>query len=141
MKKTQFCNLFVLTLFFAMACGSACGGGTTEADNESVATEKPDISEPAQKADEPTEDDAVAGSEASKKCESDADCVPSQCCHAPACVAKADAPNCEDIMCSDDCQEGTMDCGAGSCACVEGVCEVKWKERAPSEKAEGPKPE
>ena len=134
MKKTQFCNLLVLALFFAMACGSACGGGASEADNESVTTEKPDN-------DEPTKEDAVAKGEASKKCESDADCIPSQCCHAPACVAKADAPKCEEIMCTDDCQEGTMDCGAGSCSCVEGTCEVKWKESADSEKSGESKPE
>ncbi len=54
-------------------------------------------------------------------CETDADCAPVECCHPSACGAAADAPTCTDVMCTEDCQSGTMDCG-GQCLCHEGRC-------------------
>ena len=66
---------------------------------------------------------------ASNSCTADADCMPAECCHAKECVAMANGPeNCADMMCTEECREGTMDCGAGKCACIEGECGVKWKE-------------
>ena len=53
-------------------------------------------------------------------------CVPDSCCHAFNCVEENQSPNCTDIMCTMVCQEGTMDCGAGHCAYVNGNCEVVW---------------
>ena len=56
-------------------------------------------------------------------CLSDEDCVPASCCHASECVIKEKAPNCERIFCSAVCS-GPLDCGAGSCSCVNNKCEV-----------------
>ena len=57
-------------------------------------------------------------------CTTDADCVPAGCCHAAACVAQANAPDCGDVMCTTDCQYGTLDCG-GACLCREGRCAAR----------------
>jgi len=56
-----------------------------------------------------------------EECSTAADCVPDSCCHASSCVAKDQAPNCEGVMCTMECQPGTLDCG-GSCGCVDGDC-------------------
>ncbi len=48
-----------------------------------------------------------------QSCETDSDCVPAQCCHPNACVNKAYQEPCDDV-----------DCGAGSCGCVNGTCSV-----------------
>jgi hypothetical protein len=55
-------------------------------------------------------------------CQSDADCVPAPCCHPNTCVIAAEAPNCSDTMCTENCEVGTLDCGQGHCACQEGKC-------------------
>lgn len=57
-------------------------------------------------------------------CRTDADCVPQQCCHATACVAKAAAPDCSAAICTADCRPNTIDCGGG-CFCQAGVCQAK----------------
>lgn len=57
-------------------------------------------------------------------CTTDADCVPAQCCHADACVAKQNAPDCTDVMCTMECRAGTIDCGGG-CLCFEGRCAAR----------------
>ncbi|UJR80231.1 hypothetical protein [Sandaracinus amylolyticus] len=54
-------------------------------------------------------------------CESDADCVPAECCHADACGAASDAPECDGEACTLECRAGTLDCG-GRCLCLEGRC-------------------
>ncbi len=56
-------------------------------------------------------------------------CVPATCCHASSCVLEANAPDCSQIACSMECEEGTMDCGQGQCVFdmgVEGNCKVEW---------------
>ena len=55
-------------------------------------------------------------------------CVPKTCCHATECVMQSEAPVCSDVMCTLDCQPGTMDCGAGKCVWKDGNCEVEWNE-------------
>ncbi len=60
-------------------------------------------------------------------CTTDADCVPSGCCHAAACGNAASAPDCSDVMCTQDCQYGTLDCG-GRCLCHEGKCAARLSE-------------
>jgi hypothetical protein len=55
-------------------------------------------------------------------CTDDADCVPEQCCHPTSCVPASQAPDCTDVVCTLECQPGTMDCGQGYCACQAGVC-------------------
>jgi len=60
------------------------------------------------------------------ECSSDSECVPAQCCHPTSCVPISQAPNCEGIACTMECAPGTMDCGQGSCVCVDRKCQVKW---------------
>lgn len=60
-------------------------------------------------------------------CTSDSDCVPADCCHAAACVARANAPSCGDVMCTMECRYGTIDCGGG-CLCHEGRCAARLSE-------------
>ncbi|MBI4148720.1 hypothetical protein HY490_05495 [Candidatus Woesearchaeota archaeon] len=54
-------------------------------------------------------------------CLSDAECVPSDCCHPRTCVHTSQQADCRDIICTQECQPGTLDCG-GSCACEQGTC-------------------
>tara|TARA_Y100000310_G_scaffold344282_1_gene456204 strand:+ start:2777 stop:3112 length:336 start_codon:yes stop_codon:yes gene_type:complete len=56
-------------------------------------------------------------------CVVDEDCVPASCCHSESCIIKEKAPDCNDIFCSQVCS-GPLDCGAGSCGCVNNKCEV-----------------
>lgn len=60
-------------------------------------------------------------------CEKDSDCVPAQCCHPVSCINKEFAPECKGIMCTMNCQPGTMDCGQGVCVCKNNRCQVEWK--------------
>lgn len=55
-------------------------------------------------------------------CDADSDCAPNGCCHPAECVEKAKAPNCGRVFCTEECQEGTLDCGQGSCKCVDKKC-------------------
>jgi hypothetical protein len=57
-------------------------------------------------------------------CQTDADCVPAACCHADACVGVRNAPDCAEVLCTQDCQFGTLDCG-GRCLCFEGRCAAR----------------
>jgi hypothetical protein len=59
--------------------------------------------------------------EAQPACTTNEDCVPATCCHPTACVPRAQAPNCADVMCTQECRAGTLDCG-GRCTCEGGVC-------------------
>jgi len=70
----------------------------------------------------PTPDVMTAPAD-SKSCTSDEDCVPVQCCHPTSCTGKATAPPCGNVMCTMSC-EGPIDCGAGSCGCVNGKCGI-----------------
>src|SRR5262245_45050653 len=68
----------------------------------------------------------MPGSAAAKSaltCSSDSDCVPAVCCHASACVHNSKAPDCSRVMCTQDCQPGTIDCG-GDCYCDTGACKA-----------------
>ena len=56
------------------------------------------------------------------KCYKDKDCVKASCCHASDCTLKSKAPNCEGIFCTQECVENTLDCGQGSCKCLDGIC-------------------
>ncbi|MEP7122953.1 MAG: hypothetical protein ABJE95_18645 [Byssovorax sp.] len=56
-------------------------------------------------------------------CKVDADCVPAACCHAAACMSVDKAKPCN-MMCTQVCEPGTLDCG-GSCLCHEGHCAAK----------------
>lgn len=60
-------------------------------------------------------------------CSSDADCVPDACCHAVGCVSKDQAPQCDDVFCTMECREGTLDCG-GYCTCENNKCVAVYAE-------------
>ncbi|GEM_PF-2026235 len=55
-------------------------------------------------------------------CVAASDCVPAQCCHPTGCTDRANAPDCSDAMCTQECVPGTMDCGQGSCSCINNEC-------------------
>jgi len=59
------------------------------------------------------------------ECKVDSDCVPSSCCHATSCISSSNAPKCSGIFCTQECVPNTLDCGQGSCACVQGKCGIK----------------
>ncbi len=54
-------------------------------------------------------------------CSSDIDCVPATQCHPSTCINK-DYARPSGMMCTMNCQPGTLDCGQGQCACVSGEC-------------------
>jgi len=70
------------------------------------------------------------GSSVSKElqCESDLDCVPNACCHADGTVNKASAQDCSGMLCTAECVPNTIDCGQADLKCIEGQCQVIWKE-------------
>lgn len=72
----------------------------------------------------PSADRAAAPPE----CATDLDCVPASCCHARACTMRSRAPRCAEAVCTEVCESGTLDCGAGSCGCVRGVCAARLRE-------------
>jgi hypothetical protein len=51
-------------------------------------------------------------------CATDADCVPTECCHPSSCGAVATKQDCSATMCTLECRSGTMDC-FGGCLCGE----------------------
>jgi len=55
-------------------------------------------------------------------------CVKASCCHSAECVWESEAPGCSDVGCTENCEPGTMDCGAGECGVVDGECGVVWNE-------------
>ena len=64
------------------------------------------------------------------ECTRAADCVPAGCCHPSSCIPKTQKQVC-DRMCTASC-EGPLDCGAGSCGCVDGTCSVVPASSAPA---------
>ncbi|HLF53807.1 MAG TPA: hypothetical protein VI544_01380 [Candidatus Nanoarchaeia archaeon] len=61
-------------------------------------------------------------------CVYDSDCIKDSCCHASSCVAAENAPECLGVVCSQECVPGTLDCGQGSCKCVNNKCGVSLDE-------------
>ena len=51
-------------------------------------------------------------------------CVPATCCHATECVSASEAPLCADILCTQECVPGTLDCGQASCQPIAQKCVV-----------------
>lgn len=58
-----------------------------------------------------------------KECQQDSDCVPVCGCHPSSCIAKDKRAECERVFCTQECS-GPLDCGAGSCGCVNGKCDI-----------------
>lgn len=61
-------------------------------------------------------------------CVYDSDCIKDSCCHASGCAAAENAPECLGIVCSQECAPGTLDCGQGSCKCINNKCGVSLNE-------------
>jgi len=59
----------------------------------------------------------------SEYCQSNSDCVGAECCHPTYCINKAYKEDCSNIECTAVC-EGPLDCGAGTCSCVNNKCVV-----------------
>ncbi len=58
-------------------------------------------------------------------CESDVDCVSAEDCHPTTCVsAEYKLHSEEPTFCTTDCVADTMDCGQGSCKCMNNNCEA-----------------
>lgn len=94
------------------AANGVSSGGSSAADAGPVAWP--------QGASDASDSDSAALPEGAE-CATDSDCVPAACCHAAACVPVARRPACDGVMCTMNCQPGTLDCG-GSCACNAGRC-------------------
>ena len=55
------------------------------------------------------------------ECSVDSDCIASSCCHPTSCVKRYERVC--NMLCTQNC-EGPIDCGSGSCGCVNGKCAV-----------------
>jgi hypothetical protein len=101
----------------------SCGAAEEGAAEPIVADEPPSQGDEGA-ASSPGEGRLIIGDDA---CTTDADCVPADCCHAAACVARENAPSCGDAVCTMECRPDTMDCGGG-CLCHEGRCAARLAE-------------
>ena len=61
-------------------------------------------------------------------CEINEDCVPSSCCHPNSCINKNNAPSCFQTICSMNCAPDSLDCGQGSCQCINNQCGAVFNE-------------
>jgi hypothetical protein len=59
-----------------------------------------------------------------KQCTLDSDCRPASCCHSSDAVNKDNAPSCKGILCSQQCEPNTIDCGQGKIKCLENECQA-----------------
>jgi hypothetical protein len=66
------------------------------------------------------------GVNTSGACSQDSDCVPNECCHPTSCILTKDKRPCN-LLCTQNCQPDTMDCGQGSCKCLNSRCEAVYK--------------
>ncbi len=67
------------------------------------------------------------GGNVTEMCNSDSDCVPAECCHPTSCAAKNQKQDCGRVFCTMNCEPGTLDCGQGSCVCINNKCEAVIK--------------
>jgi hypothetical protein len=57
------------------------------------------------------------------ECNNESKCVPASCCHAQSCINVEKAPICNKMVCSQECSS-ILDCGKGTCGCVNNKCQV-----------------
>lgn len=57
-----------------------------------------------------------------KFCEDSSDCIGAECCHPTSCINKAYRGVCN-MLCTQVCQ-GPLECGTGSCVCIDHRCTV-----------------
>ena len=117
MRNHLMVSLFLVSLLAACGHGSPAEDRTITLDPSDEASDSVSPQPTAGGGD----DSMNVGTDA---CDTDADCVPAACCHASACVAQANAPSCGDVMCTQECRYGTLDCGGG-CLCHEGHCAAR----------------
>ncbi|MDO8563950.1 MAG: hypothetical protein Q7R87_02990 [Nanoarchaeota archaeon] len=60
-------------------------------------------------------------------CQSDSDCVPKEACHPKTCINKEFAQDSSGSICTAVCEPGTLDCGQGSCSCLNNKCNAVFK--------------
>lgn len=99
---------------------AACGPTTPEAVRPPADSSAPTASASAVEAPTLPPGELVMSQDA---CKSDADCVPASCCHPSACMSASKAKPCN-MMCTQSCEPGTLDCG-GSCLCHDGRCAAR----------------
>ena len=58
------------------------------------------------------------------ECRTNDECVPAGCCHPSTCAPASEKPDCTGIYCTAECAPGTLDCGQGSCQCIDRKCEA-----------------
>jgi hypothetical protein len=141
-SKTFFAVLVTTLCAAAAACGTADNGGKSASPADAQVPATAATSEPEAKGDSPAPMSPplisiprppgpgtapAADVPSGGPCATDADCVAATCCHPKTCVAKAQAPSCEGMMCTLDCRAGTMDCGGGKCVCRDGACASELK--------------
>lgn len=152
MHRPTIAIALLTSIFLLAACGS-----TTNDEGQSIRIEEPPAEEPAAEppsveppptaapgpetppvgeapeqgtgtsGEQPGDDGPEIVVSEDQPCETDADCVPGGCCHPDTCVAKANAPDCEGTMCTQECRYGTLDCG-GRCFCQDGKCAAQLSE-------------
>ncbi|MBS3091048.1 hypothetical protein J4217_01195 [Candidatus Pacearchaeota archaeon] len=60
-------------------------------------------------------------------CNVDSDCVAASCCHSTSCVNVNAKPRCDGVFCTLECRAESLDCGQGSCKCVNRECKAVIK--------------
>lgn len=121
---------FTLALFMALGVGASCR--TSNNDNTSNGLQ----GNSGGGVQWPTGGDATVESDASSaangamgtECVRDQDCVPAECCHPRTCVPAAQRTAVCNMMCTEECRGGTMDCGGG-CLCQQGRCAAHITDR------------
>ncbi len=67
--------------------------------------------------------------ESAKECDTAADCTPASGCHPSTCVPIGSEPvSSEPVACTMNCAPGTLDCGQGSCGCVNNKCVAQFNQ-------------
>ncbi|MEK6910214.1 MAG: hypothetical protein AABW82_00390 [Nanoarchaeota archaeon] len=61
-------------------------------------------------------------------CQSDSDCVPLGACHPKTCINKAYPQDTSGGICTAVCEPDSLDCGQGSCLCVNNKCNAVFNE-------------
>ncbi|HSA38296.1 MAG TPA: hypothetical protein P5013_05310 [Methanoregula sp.] len=65
---------------------------------------------------------ATTSAEQIAECNDASDCIPAECCSSSRCIPKVAQRVCS-MMCTASC-EGPLDCGAGTCGCVNRTCSL-----------------
>ena len=57
-------------------------------------------------------------------CFQDDECVPAEACHPKTCILKEKSSDSSGMICTAVCEPGSLDCGQGSCQCINKRCEA-----------------